>query len=1152
MSYTDNKQSLVVENQFPDFVKEDYPTFIRFMEAYYEFLENKLGTQKNDLNYKAKKFYTISDIDQNLDEFEEYFFKTFLELFPRDTLASKSLLIKNSIPLYLSKGNERSIKYFFRALFNEEVNVTIPRNDVLLASGGNWKISKVVRCLPQVYARYISGVDKFNGVASNTTFYLPQEATVNDVSVYVNGVLQTVNFWQLDNAIYTGKKFKFPYLNPAQIKFKPDGTELFVIDNTTNSIHKHSLSEAWNIQSASTSAIQQSAALTTFGSTTDVVGLDFRPDGSQLYFCQSTDGNNRIIQCEFQEPWNLSTLSSQFTYNVNVTSILATALPTVVPAAGLRDVKFDTSGANVYVVNETTDRIYQFTLSTPWQVNTAAYFGQRTTTGEVGATGIHFKPDGTLFYLIGYNTDTIRSFSMSEAWNIVSATTDITFTPSVGEGTSYMLTVKPEGDVIYYGGIGTDTIYQFDLPPDYYIQKEYKKIVFSKSVSNGSEIKISYNNFDPALLNNRKITGNTSGATGIIETYLSYNNEGTDILEFEISDRTTRDNFINGEDFKTTVLNKEDNLIDLYLPGYSGLQTINVINEGSSYNVGDPIIMIGGQFIEPANAIVSKVFSGLLNQLIINYGGSGFRAGDGIKVYDNRLFGIGSITANVGAFVNANTFLTFTGGTALSPDFTANARVFASTVAATGGPIANIQLIRAGVYTSPPTGITALSGGANGATFTFTLTAGEATANGAIVDVEKSGVLSPNTYTYNTDLIIELATTKVDAANYKTSLGFSNSAIVSPNSLTRLIDAFSFSTFTELGPITSGIILDSNLNSPNLQFYLTDALSPNTIIVSNRTSQGFPFAVDSMGSIGRVEINNKGSGYQVGDKLRFIPIPGRTHGSGCSAAVDKVDASGGITSIQFQPHPPSGNCFNVGIVAGSNTITGYGSTFLVDGFGVGRDVMVFNQRRTISQIVSNTQINVTSAFTTSKQNTEIGLYNSFPIGGYGYDNHRLPTINVQSSTGTGAVLTVTALMGDSESISLSSTKKAGGIEEIQIFDKGVGYRVAPAIIMTNSGDGTANLQAVINDSYFEYDGRYLDNSSLLSSDKKLQDSTLFNTGSYILRTKQQFSKFKESFLKLLHPSGTVVFNEYTPTESVVFNEDTTQKIVSTGIEVTTP
>jgi hypothetical protein len=45
----DQKTSLLINRQVPEFVREEHPNFIAFLEAYYEFLENKQGTQKNDL-----------------------------------------------------------------------------------------------------------------------------------------------------------------------------------------------------------------------------------------------------------------------------------------------------------------------------------------------------------------------------------------------------------------------------------------------------------------------------------------------------------------------------------------------------------------------------------------------------------------------------------------------------------------------------------------------------------------------------------------------------------------------------------------------------------------------------------------------------------------------------------------------------------------------------------------------------------------------------------------------------------------------------------------------------------------------------------------------------------------------------------------------
>ena len=46
---SDLKTSLLVNRQVPEFVREEYPLFITFLEAYYEYLETKQGTQINDL-----------------------------------------------------------------------------------------------------------------------------------------------------------------------------------------------------------------------------------------------------------------------------------------------------------------------------------------------------------------------------------------------------------------------------------------------------------------------------------------------------------------------------------------------------------------------------------------------------------------------------------------------------------------------------------------------------------------------------------------------------------------------------------------------------------------------------------------------------------------------------------------------------------------------------------------------------------------------------------------------------------------------------------------------------------------------------------------------------------------------------------------------
>jgi len=186
----DLKTSLLVNRQLPEFVRDEYPLFVSFIEAYYEFLENEryttvdgeLLSQKNNLTEKLKDLRYISDIDFSIDEFETQFFNTFLPYFPKNTEISKDFLIKNVLPLYKSKGNEKSFRFLFRLLFNEEINIEYPRESILRASDGKWTIESILRTETDIYSEYIS-----NGL--RTVYYLPYNIDASDIEIYVNDVL---------------------------------------------------------------------------------------------------------------------------------------------------------------------------------------------------------------------------------------------------------------------------------------------------------------------------------------------------------------------------------------------------------------------------------------------------------------------------------------------------------------------------------------------------------------------------------------------------------------------------------------------------------------------------------------------------------------------------------------------------------------------------------------------------------------------------------------------------------------------------------------------------------------------------------------------------------------------------------------------------
>jgi hypothetical protein len=202
---SDLKTSLLVNRQLPEFVRDEHPKFVLFLEAYYEFLDQS--------GYgKAKELRNVPDVDVSLQEFEQQFFNTFLPFIPRDTAVSKEVLIKNILPLYLSKGSERSYRLLFRLLFDQEIGVENPGSQILRASDGRWSQESVLRVDPNIYSEYV-----YDG--SNNVFYLPYVVDKSGFEVFINGTLTDSFEYRLETrkvilqGLSTGDVIRIQYRN---------------------------------------------------------------------------------------------------------------------------------------------------------------------------------------------------------------------------------------------------------------------------------------------------------------------------------------------------------------------------------------------------------------------------------------------------------------------------------------------------------------------------------------------------------------------------------------------------------------------------------------------------------------------------------------------------------------------------------------------------------------------------------------------------------------------------------------------------------------------------------------------------------------------------------------------------------------------------
>jgi len=85
---------------------------------------------------------------------------------------------------------------------------------------------------------------------------------------------------------------------------------------------------------------------------------------------------------------------------------------------------FSSDGTVLVVCDFNGGRVYQYSLSTAWDITTASYDSKTITLVDASATCVRFNNDGTKFYSMGYGFDRITQYSLSTAYDISTALID--------------------------------------------------------------------------------------------------------------------------------------------------------------------------------------------------------------------------------------------------------------------------------------------------------------------------------------------------------------------------------------------------------------------------------------------------------------------------------------------------------------------------------------------------------------------------------------------------------------------------------------------------------------------------------------------------------------------------------------------------------
>lgn len=171
----------VLENKIPEFVRESYPNFVRYIHDYLTWLEQDENFLSIVNNWKENNEPSLN--------VEPYVTAILTDMgFPsgQGLEISKGLMLNILRDFYLARGSEASFKLLFRVLFNEDVDVRYPREEMLIPSYAEYgerhfiftsALNRNIRNFSSILTNVRENGGTIRGVTSRTT------ASIQDIFI---------------------------------------------------------------------------------------------------------------------------------------------------------------------------------------------------------------------------------------------------------------------------------------------------------------------------------------------------------------------------------------------------------------------------------------------------------------------------------------------------------------------------------------------------------------------------------------------------------------------------------------------------------------------------------------------------------------------------------------------------------------------------------------------------------------------------------------------------------------------------------------------------------------------------------------------------------------------------------------------------------
>ena len=179
--------------------------------------------------------------------------------------------------------------------------------------------------------------------------------------------------------------------SPADVQFNNDGTKMYVVGDSNNSVYEYALSTAYDVTSATLSSTFSIATYET-----DPWGLAFNSDGTKMF---TIGVYGLVVEWALSTGFDISTTS--YTRNFSTGSQLTYAT----------GVEFNSDGTKMYVIDNGAQDVLTYTLTTGFDISTASFTARFLVT-RGGLSKVRFNNDGSKMFLLNYSYEDVGEYTI--------------------------------------------------------------------------------------------------------------------------------------------------------------------------------------------------------------------------------------------------------------------------------------------------------------------------------------------------------------------------------------------------------------------------------------------------------------------------------------------------------------------------------------------------------------------------------------------------------------------------------------------------------------------------------------------------------------------------------------------------------------------